>query len=716
MKRSGSSTNALLDKVSSQLKAERVKKVDDEDEALNAYIKSLSQKTAQQRGKSVDFEEMGDISISSELDTHDTSSSMKRRAITTSGSKFLKKKITGDTASQPMSKFLRKPQVSSASPVPTVSEQIRGHIDQKSVQKPGQRSVQKSGQMSVQGQRSAALEKASVLAKKITQRSNENRKVFTLETDSDSMETPRQITESDSFKIGKNSGKFLKKKPQSAEPVVISNRPSSPKPQQQAQKTKGSPFKLKSSTKYSTDVVLSSGEESLQEFIFADGSDDSGRMVVKGGTIRNILSSKTRQEFRKRSQSPHRSMSPDSKPPTPSRTPRRSPSPKVGRRSPSPGLRRSRSLSEDTVASDIIEEVNESDPHSASSEDVFRVNLMDADTLEPVIIAKPNISERKSRNVSKKKVVNKIKKEEKKKKKDKKNDDIFSALGLHTVEELLGDIQDLDEPRSEVSEIKTQSESEEIKTERSDQMLGGQKLKDSRSEMIVSEIKTRSSTPKYSSYSEDFDSSISERIGESEKKPKMKSFSEIKTQYSDEEDETEDISERLSSDSESLMTESRATPTSDRTITDSYTYSDTPAPRRDRVKTHTVEVQTSEPGLQYQWDSKYSGFAVPGFLTGLGMVDPTPIATHAVSPDALEAMTAYSPAMLALHDMLKQQLDLTKQFIHSQKYLYKSFTDSMETTHKYTTLEDTRQYIKKHRPKTLTFKQAMKMVKSEMRQ
>ncbi|CAG2229320.1 Uncharacterized protein C19orf44 homolog [Mytilus edulis] len=539
--------------------------------------------------------------------------------------------------------------------------------------------------MSVQGQRSAALEKASVLAKKITQRSNENRKVFTLETDSDSMETPRQITESDSFKIGKNSGKFLKKKPQSAEPVVISNRPSSPKPQQQAQKTKGSPFKLKSSTKYSTDVVLSSGEESLQEFIFADGSDDSGRMVVKGGTI-------TRQEFRKRSQSPHRSMSPDSKPPTPSRTPRRSPSPKVGRRSPSPGLRRSRSLSEDTVASDIIEEVNESDPHSASSEDVFRVNLMDADTLEPVIIAKPNISERKSRNVSKKKVVNKIKKEEKKKKKDKKNDDIFSALGLHTVEELLGDIQDLDEPRSEVSEIKTQSESEEIKTERSDQMLGGQKLKDSRSEMIVSEIKTRSSTPKYSSYSEDFDSSISERIGE------------------------KDISERLSSDSESLMTESRATPTSDRTITDSYTYSDTPAPRRDRVKTHTVEVQTSEPGLQYQWDSKYSGFAVPGFLTGLGMVDPTPIATHVVSPDALEAMTAYSPAMLALHDMLKQQLDLTKQFIHSQKYLYKSFTDSMETTHKYTTLEDTRQYIKKHRPKTLTFKQAMKMVKSEMRQ
>jgi hypothetical protein len=35
MKRSGSSTNALLEKVSSQLRGERVKKKDDEDEALN---------------------------------------------------------------------------------------------------------------------------------------------------------------------------------------------------------------------------------------------------------------------------------------------------------------------------------------------------------------------------------------------------------------------------------------------------------------------------------------------------------------------------------------------------------------------------------------------------------------------------------------------------------------------------------------------------------
>jgi hypothetical protein len=101
-------------------------------------------------------------------------------------------------------------------------------------------------QTSKPGQRSAALDKASFLSKKITQRSNENRKVFTLETDSESLETPRQITpqpDSDSFKIGKNSAKFLKKKHPPAEPDIVTNRPASPKLKKtteiKEQKTKG---------------------------------------------------------------------------------------------------------------------------------------------------------------------------------------------------------------------------------------------------------------------------------------------------------------------------------------------------------------------------------------------------------------------------------------------------------------------------------------------
>lgn len=196
---------------------------------------------------------------------------------------------------------------------------------------------------------------------------------------------------------------------------------------------------------------------------------------------------------------------------------------------------------------------------------------MDADSLEPVIIAKPNLSERKSRESSKKKDRSRKDKSKKDKskqnKKDNEKDDIFGQFGIQTIEDLLGDVKDLDEPVSEISEIKTASESEEIVTERSDRVLGGFQNDKSRSEVIVSEIRTRSNTPKYS---EDFDSSISERIGETTKQDKYHSGSEIRTDYSD--DETEQISEKFSSDSESLMTESRATPTSDRTITDSYSY------------------------------------------------------------------------------------------------------------------------------------------------
>ena len=56
----------------------------------------------------------------------------------------------------------------------------------------------------------------------------------------------------------------------------------------------------------------------------------------------------------------------------------------------------------------------------------------------------------------------------------------------------------------------------------------------------------------------------------------------------------------------------------------------------------------------------------------------------------LPAMTAYSPAMLALHDMLKAQMEMTKEFLSSQKQLYQDFTRNIKPTFKYTTLEDTK--------------------------
>jgi hypothetical protein len=53
-------------------------------------------------------------------------------------------------------------------------------------------------------------------------------------------------------------------------------------------------------------------------------------------------------------------------------------------------------------------------------------------------------------------------------------------------------------------------------------------------------------------------------------------------------------------------------------------------------------------------------------------------------------MTAYSPAMIALHDMLKAQMEMTKEFLSSQKQMYEDFTRNIKPTFKYTTLEDTK--------------------------
>jgi hypothetical protein len=53
-------------------------------------------------------------------------------------------------------------------------------------------------------------------------------------------------------------------------------------------------------------------------------------------------------------------------------------------------------------------------------------------------------------------------------------------------------------------------------------------------------------------------------------------------------------------------------------------------------------------------------------------------------------MTAYSPASLVIHDMMKQQIELIKQFAQAHDRLYHSLTDSNVPDYKYTTLEGTK--------------------------
>ncbi|KAJ8277367.1 hypothetical protein GJAV_G00074410 [Gymnothorax javanicus] len=153
-------------------------------------------------------------------------------------------------------------------------------------------------------------------------------------------------------------------------------------------------------------------------------------------------------------------------------------------------------------------------------------------------------------------------------------------------------------------------------------------------------------------------------------------------------------------------------------LSTSASFSDTITPPRERHKVHkTVRetgVQAQLDGLSYAWTS---GLAALGPSDGMSHVDPTPIASHVVSAEAVEALTAYSPAVLALNDMLRQQLALTRQMVETSRHLHTSLLESLgPANYTYTTLEDTKEFIQRHKSPPLTVEAALEEVLQEMRE
>ncbi|KAH0625700.1 hypothetical protein JD844_033899 [Phrynosoma platyrhinos] len=130
-----------------------------------------------------------------------------------------------------------------------------------------------------------------------------------------------------------------------------------------------------------------------------------------------------------------------------------------------------------------------------------------------------------------------------------------------------------------------------------------------------------------------------------------------------------------------------------------------PCRRQRTVK--EAAVQTSSFPLLPQWwqtDVPIIGLALGGGCT----VDAVPVGSPTLSLDALEALTAYSPAAFALNEMLKENLLLIRQFAEANHRLHTSLVASLEEEEfHYHTLEETQRYIKNHKAPPLTMEQAL---------
>ncbi|KAA8578901.1 hypothetical protein FQN60_012577 [Etheostoma spectabile] len=78
--------------------------------------------------------------------------------------------------------------------------------------------------------------------------------------------------------------------------------------------------------------------------------------------------------------------------------------------------------------------------------------------------------------------------------------------------------------------------------------------------------------------------------------------------------------------------------------------------------------------------------------------------------------STFNPAVFTLNEMLKQQLAMTRCFIERGRHLHSSLVQSLgPPNYRYTMLEDTKEYICKHRPPRLTMEEALEEVLQEMR-
>ncbi|KAM6939069.1 uncharacterized protein C19orf44 homolog isoform 1-T2 [Lycodopsis pacificus] len=168
---------------------------------------------------------------------------------------------------------------------------------------------------------------------------------------------------------------------------------------------------------------------------------------------------------------------------------------------------------------------------------------------------------------------------------------------------------------------------------------------------------------------------------------------------------TSDHSQRLSKSSDSRSSRSSSSRGS-RTL---------PRQSRRRASARKVlkETAVQTDPLAYTWPA---GVAALGPAVAMTYMDPTPAVAYTLSAEMVDALSISNPAAFALNEMLKQQLAMTQRFIESRRRLHSSLVQSLgPPSYRYTTLEDTKEYIREHRPPKLKMEEALEEVLQEMR-
>nr|XP_040040952.1 uncharacterized protein C19orf44 homolog isoform X1 [Gasterosteus aculeatus aculeatus] len=134
-------------------------------------------------------------------------------------------------------------------------------------------------------------------------------------------------------------------------------------------------------------------------------------------------------------------------------------------------------------------------------------------------------------------------------------------------------------------------------------------------------------------------------------------------------------------------------------------------PNSSRKVLKETAVQTQHDPLAYTWPA--GALAPPVRMT---YMDPTPVGAYTLSAEMVEALSTSNPAVFALNEMLKQQLAMTRRLMESRHRLHSSLVQSLgPANYRYTTLEDTKEYIRIHRRPKLKMEEALEELLQEMR-